>query len=154
MNNILSNTDAVFTETSDKNNPQTMRARLIRLLLALLLLSGVWLLHSLEPGEIPLPECEFKSITGLPCPTCGITRSMQAAANLEIKESFIQHPFGLLLISVISVLFFFLLTEAITGKRLRLIPVKVNIKMIFIGLISVWWIYWLIRISYVLVESL
>ena len=39
-------------------------------------------------------ECGFKSITGLPCPQCGMTRSFVWAARLHLLKSFWYSPAG------------------------------------------------------------
>ncbi|MFC2164907.1 DUF2752 domain-containing protein [Acidobacteriota bacterium] len=48
-------------------------------------------------GSITLPDtCTFKNLTGLPCPGCGLTRSLVAAAHGDVKQSFHHHRLGLL----------------------------------------------------------
>jgi hypothetical protein len=39
--------------------------------------------------------CLFRRATGLPCPSCGMTRSWNAAARLKLRDSVRFHPFGL-----------------------------------------------------------
>jgi hypothetical protein len=39
--------------------------------------------------------CLFRRTTGLPCPSCGMTRSWNAAARLKMRDSVRFHPFGL-----------------------------------------------------------
>ncbi|HXC17849.1 MAG TPA: DUF2752 domain-containing protein [Holophagaceae bacterium] len=42
-----------------------------------------------------LPEmCAFQAMTGLPCPTCGITRSFAATAHGQLGLAFHYHAFG------------------------------------------------------------
>lgn len=42
-----------------------------------------------------LPEmCAFEGITGLPCPTCGITRSFAATAHGHLGLAFHYHALG------------------------------------------------------------
>ncbi len=38
--------------------------------------------------------CWFKNITGLPCPGCGLTRSIACISHLHFAESLHYHPFG------------------------------------------------------------
>ena len=52
-------------------------------------LIGARLIHWLNP---PLPACMFKSITGYPCPTCGMTRSLEALSEFHIWQSFLMNP--------------------------------------------------------------
>lgn len=42
-----------------------------------------------------LPElCAFEAMTGLPCPTCGLTRSFAATAHGQLGLAFHYHAFG------------------------------------------------------------
>jgi Protein of unknown function (DUF2752) len=38
--------------------------------------------------------CPFRRMTGLPCPTCGLTRSWNAMAHFRPSAAFAEHPFG------------------------------------------------------------
>jgi hypothetical protein len=49
------------------------------------------------PGGLLRDEptvCPFRRATGLPCPACGLTRSWQAAAHLQPRDSVGYHPLG------------------------------------------------------------
>ncbi|WP_408897511.1 DUF2752 domain-containing protein [Nocardioides sp. R1-1] len=48
--------------------------------------------------------CPFRRLTGLPCPGCGLTRSWVYLAHGWWRESFLAHPFGPLLASVVVAL--------------------------------------------------
>lgn len=43
------------------------------------------------PG-IQLPRCAFKTITGLPCPTCGVTRTVIALSRGDIERGVFMNP--------------------------------------------------------------
>jgi hypothetical protein len=45
--------------------------------------------------------CTFKLLFGVPCFTCGITRSIISFINLEFKEAFFFHPLLLIIIAYI-----------------------------------------------------
>lgn len=61
-----------------------------------------------EVGGIALPDiCMFRAYTGLPCPGCGLTRSLIAAAHGKIRRSFSLHRLGF--ITLLYVLFQFAL---------------------------------------------
>ena len=38
--------------------------------------------------------CPIRGVTGLPCPTCGMGRSLVASAGLDLENAFAHHPFG------------------------------------------------------------
>lgn len=37
-------------------------------------------------------SCVFKALTGIPCPTCGMTRSFMSLLRLDLKSAFYYHP--------------------------------------------------------------
>jgi hypothetical protein len=43
------------------------------------------------PG-IQLPRCVFKTITGLPCPTCGVTRTIIALSRGDLSRALFMNP--------------------------------------------------------------
>jgi hypothetical protein len=58
------------------------------------------------PGGKELPICQFKRVTDLPCPGCGLTRSFIGVAHLDLDRAARFHPFGLVLfpLAVVSAL--------------------------------------------------
>jgi Protein of unknown function (DUF2752) len=44
--------------------------------------------------QLGLPPCPFLYLTGIPCPSCGLTTSFAYAARLEFVSSLITQPFG------------------------------------------------------------
>lgn len=46
--------------------------------------------------QLGLPPCLFLKLTGLPCPSCGLTTSFAHAARLHFYEALVTQPFGLL----------------------------------------------------------
>lgn len=57
----------------------------------------------LLPGGARLPElCLKKRLTGVPCSTCGVTRSIVAAAHGDLAGSVERHPGGLLLLAWVA----------------------------------------------------
>lgn len=56
---------------------------------------------------IPLPQtCQFRALTGIPCPGCGLTRSLTAAVHGRIGDSFRHHRLGAMTLVYILVQFF------------------------------------------------
>jgi hypothetical protein len=60
---------------------------------AALLVAAAVVLPRAVLGAAPV-ICPFRRATGLPCPTCGLSRSWQAAAHLRIADSVGYHPLG------------------------------------------------------------
>ncbi len=56
--------------------------------------------------RLPLLHCPLRALTGIPCPTCGMTRSFTAIAQGDLIQAVQQHLFGpvvfLLLVGVIA----------------------------------------------------
>lgn len=52
--------------------------------------------HLVLPGgmAVPWPSCPFQSVTGLPCPVCGFTRSSAMMLRGDFVGSFHAHPLG------------------------------------------------------------
>lgn len=46
--------------------------------------------------QLGLPPCPFFYLTGVPCPSCGLTTSFAHAARLHFYQAFITQPFGLI----------------------------------------------------------
>ena len=63
--------------------PEKLRLKLIFLagFLGLLVLWYVW--------DLP---CVLRSVTGIPCVTCGMTRAWLCLFRLDIRGAFLQHP--------------------------------------------------------------
>ncbi len=74
--------------------------------LVILAIAMVFLVGSrLEPNpagrethvQLGLPRCAFLSITGMPCPTCGVTTAITHLAHGDIETSVRTQPFGTML---------------------------------------------------------
>jgi hypothetical protein len=78
------------------------RTRLYILVLALSFAGYGWFAWNLASGggasgnPIPTP-CLFRQATGVPCPSCGTTRALEALAAGDVGRSAATNPFGLLL---------------------------------------------------------
>jgi len=46
--------------------------------------------------QLGLPPCFFHKLTGIPCPTCGMTTSFAHTVRLQFYEAFMTQPFGML----------------------------------------------------------
>jgi hypothetical protein len=62
----------------------------------------------LHIGHIPIPDtCSFKNLTGLPCPGCGLTRSIVAAMHGDFRASLMYHRLGLLTLAYVCLQFLY-----------------------------------------------
>lgn len=53
----------------------------------------------LDPAAVGVDLCWFRRLSGLPCPGCGLTRSVVALAQGELRASLAFHPFGPLVLA-------------------------------------------------------
>lgn len=64
---------------------------------------GAGLLWPLVPRGL-LPGCAFHALTGVPCPLCGMTRSVVATLHLRIGDAFAANPAGIVAVLAAVVL--------------------------------------------------
>ena len=116
--------------------------RLIKALMAAGLIVAVGLLFYVPPEEIPFATCEFYSLTGHSCLTCGMTRSLHAISHGELSESVRLHLMGpaLLLVMLLSLAVFSL--EAVSGKRLEVYTGRWGRRRVILTFAIVWLTYW------------
>jgi hypothetical protein len=83
---------------------------------ALIITPADFTTNHLELGGISLPQtCIFKNLTGLPCPGCGLSRSVVAAAHGDIGMSLMHHRLGLLTL-------FYIVLQFMYGLGLIVVP--------------------------------
>lgn len=74
--------------------------------------------------QLGLPPCTFFKLTGIPCPSCGMTTCFAHAAKFHFIEAAIAQPCGLLL---------FLLTVILLPITMYLLWVRVPAKSIVLS---------------------
>lgn len=57
----------------------------------------------LLPGHPGLP-CPLRTLTGVPCPLCGMTTSVEATVHVDLRAAFAANPAGLALVALALVL--------------------------------------------------
>lgn len=66
--------------------------------------------------QLGLPGCSFMARTGMPCPSCGLTTSVSAAAHGRWTLAFRAHPFGPVLLAAVVALAVMGGYELLTGR--------------------------------------
>jgi len=61
----------------------------------------VWLIHLVAPGVV---LCTLRRHTGLPCPTCGLTRGVTAILRGHVVHGLAYNPLFLVVLVVITAL--------------------------------------------------
>ncbi len=54
-------------------------------------------------AALPFPTCLLRLALGIPCPACGLTRAMLAAARLDLGAALRGHPLSLGLLAALAV---------------------------------------------------
>jgi len=101
--------------------------------------------HLAARWQLPFPQCLLRKFTGVPCPTCGCTRSLLAWSDLDLAAAFRFNPlFFVLCLGLLAWLGLWCV-ERLTGRawlerwgaRVRRGP----IWKVFIALAVVNWLY-------------
>jgi hypothetical protein len=76
---------------------------------------GLFLATVTPPHGTSFSVCWFKNCTGLPCPGCGLTRSLSCGLRGMFVESWQYHPMGLLILTMLLAIAF----ASVLPPRLR-----------------------------------
>jgi hypothetical protein len=88
------------------------------------------------PGHPGMP-CPLRTITGIPCPLCGMTTSVEETVHLRLGDAFAAAPAGILLV-------------AFAVWMLIRRPEKLTIPMpLIIGALALMWVFQLHRFGFV-----
>lgn len=94
-----------------------MTKRKLYLIITLGLIAGYsWLTYILlqdNPQHNGMSACFFKNITGLPCPSCGNTRSVLAMIKGNFINAVLINPLGLIIAFILLVFPFWLLYDTV-----------------------------------------
>jgi hypothetical protein len=66
---------------------------------------------ALEPGV-----CLFKRVTGVPCPSCGTTRSVLSILKGDILEGILWNPFGIIIIFILFIFPVWIISDVLSRK--------------------------------------
>lgn len=96
--------------------------------------------------------CIIKNITGVPCPSCGITRSIREILYGNLSLAFWYNPLGFILLLLAIIVPIWILYDIITKKRGFLkyyhkIEAQISKKSIAIPLILLIVIIWIWNIN-------
>jgi hypothetical protein len=73
----------------------------------------------LPPDGIGVTICWFQSLYGLPCPGCGLTRSLTCISHLQFSKAWNYHPFGPLIYALFVANAVLLFLPRTTRRALR-----------------------------------
>ena len=94
--------------------------------------------------QLGLPPCLFFKLTGVPCPSCGLTTSFAHAARLQFYDALVTQPFGLG-VFFLTVLFIplscYLIYRRVPAERLLYGRWSNPVLYTLVVLYSLGWIY-------------
>ncbi len=105
-------------------------------LLALALLAGSLLLPLLAFDWVTSPQalvlCPLRAVTGIPCPSCGLTRSLAYLERGHLAQALKFHPFSPLILVLALALLVLLLLELATHKSIIRNPLESRRSIYFL----------------------
>ncbi len=92
-----------------------------------------------------MPSCAFRRLTGIPCPSCGATRSVVALARGDVIASFMMNPLtALCFLAGVLIFLYSLATIAFALPKINMLlssKEEIALKASVIVLILAQWIY-------------
>ena len=133
---------------------QRMLIRLIHVTVATAMLLILFLSFLLKPDsrglgtheQLMLRPCSFHALTGLPCPSCGMTTAFAHMAHGQFRKAFIAQPLGALGFLLCVILLPIVLFAAIADRNLLEISERVPWKMVMWALGTLFVLAWLFKL--------
>jgi hypothetical protein len=125
--------------------------KLYRILSIACLAGYIWLYFNLSnfysKSTSQIGVCLFKRVTSIPCPACGITRSILSILQGNLLQAFYWNPFGFLLLVILFITPIWLVIDAINKKDSLLtfyvaVEKKLQQKLVAIPAIALVLINW------------
>jgi hypothetical protein len=102
--------------------------------------------HGVAGGPV---LCPFRAATGLPCPTCGLTRAAHAILHGDIGAAFAINPMAaVLVLATPPAVALLALTNRKGGPAIRMDASRTErlaLRAALVGLVLVNWVYVLIK---------
>ncbi len=143
-------------QTTEANGPPTMASGIVQRLgpsqlrTRAIIIIGVGLIFLaallFDPEQFSISSCYFRELTGHPCPSCGLTRSLHAMAHLNFQQAMAFHPMGMIFFIALLIWLFIAVAEIILRKPIRIDLSNGMKKFAVISLILIWAIWWITRL--------
>jgi hypothetical protein len=98
------------------------KSQLYAIVFAGCMAAGMWLYWNMQhyhagDSGAGINMCLFKRVTGIPCPSCGTTRSLLYISRLDVRDACYANPFGFILAASIILFPFWVLYDIIARKN-------------------------------------
>jgi hypothetical protein len=97
--------------------------------------------------QLGLPPCGFLSVTGFPCPSCGLTTSIVWLMHGDIVKAALTQPFGVVLTAVLMLGTILSGLAILRRKSITSLVRTEQIEWIQYGLLVVMILSWIYKIS-------
>ena len=98
-----------------------------------------------DSGNTGILSCRFHQLTGLSCPTCGMSRSLYELTQFHLLEAFKIHLFAPVVYVLAILVFLKLSIEIISGTTIITGLSSRTVKRTFLSIGILWIVYWLVR---------
>jgi hypothetical protein len=97
--------------------------------------------------QLGLPPCTFKTLTGLPCPSCGMTTSFALLVRGDVRHSMQANWVGTLLAVLWMAIIPWSILSAALGRPLFMISIERTLTKLVIGFVVIMMLRWVIVIG-------
>jgi uncharacterized protein DUF2752 len=131
-----------------------VRLGLVLIALGLVLLFGIaYYLDPYQGGvvwrqeahtQLGLPECNFKGVTGLPCPSCGMSTSFALLVRGDVGNSLCANAVGTLLAAFFLVLLPWSVLCALRGRLYFVRAIEPTVLRLLLAFVTLMLLRWLV----------
>ena len=137
----------VWVEKADKQARLMKEGPLLVLCASVLALSFV--IPTLKSRHLWLSApCIFYTVTRIPCPMCGMTRSFIFTAHGNLSAAFNMHLLGPLIFFLVALCGLYLATSLVSGYRVRYELTRGTRRAIFWSVLGVFLACWVVKLVF------
>jgi Protein of unknown function (DUF2752) len=97
--------------------------------------------------QLGLPECTFKQVTGLPCPSCGMTTSFALTIRGDLSDAMRANSVGVMLALTLLAAIPWCIVSALCRRTIFFQSVERALIGIVVGLLSLMLVRWAILVG-------
>lgn len=113
--------------------------------MALVLLAAAWFYYRFDPSEsMFFPRCVFRTLTGLPCPGCGVQRALHSLFHGEFREAFRYNAGAVIVVPLLVVL----VVAELGRTRWQRFYLAVNCSRVCWGVLALVLAWWALRLVF------